>query len=175
MKYTAEELLDYCEENDMLDGLMTASLYNKWDFAHGPLYGQVYKIDGKYILKYSMPFEDETGEAEIDNISDEEYEFVARKQKRDPDFLSIEICYEGDDHRIFIYFEGSKQEREEAAQMGSLIEFLEYCQIDTRGKLKTAILDGEERFKKWEQLDELIGYKSISIDKISFPNSHTSE
>ncbi|MCD8301022.1 MAG: hypothetical protein LUC41_07635 [Clostridiales bacterium] len=54
-------------------------------------------------------------------------------------------------------FEGSKQEREEAARLGSLIEFLEYCHIDTRGKLKAAILDGEERFKKWEQLEKLIG------------------
>ncbi len=143
MKHTPEDMYDFCEEKGLLLFLKAASVENQRGFTHGLVKGRlIQKTDDIYarIHVQGKAYDYPTG------MPIEQYDRLHRELLP----FAMELCLEQKKdkiqrHKLIIQI-GKKGEPieqvEKRCAKESLIEFLEFCEIDTIYKLYELLPEG---------------------------------
>lgn len=148
MLLTPEQTLAYAKENGLYDGLLFATMNNKKEYLHSPAVGQPVIENGEMFFQYHVS-DTETENLTMETMPRDQYEFL----KKHIDTLCVEfILSHGEYHMIMSYGDEGKDAAYEKLNDMIALDFIQYANINTPGKLKTVISVGQEMYKEQQAM-----------------------
>ena len=148
MKYTPKQLIDYIYENGLEMSVFNAAMNNGAGYQIAVVNGTITFHDGKYFFLTDLGVNDpdaEKQEIEMENLSDD----ILVAAKAHPENLFAIIRIYGEEGNLFVSYSKNEAERQERSMRLMFDDFIRQLHIDTLGKLKKYISDGEEMVNKY--------------------------
>ena len=160
MKYTPEELIGYIHEEGLEEDVVNAMFNNNRGFMFTPV--QIERINEKSGALYAKLEGFDGEDVEIaDIMAKEDIELI----NNNPELVSVYVIKYKDETELCIIRVGDKGQEEQA--LDSLIEiFLTKLGINTKGRLKAIIREGNELLDDWieaqDRLERIFGKETLT-------------
>lgn len=154
MYYSSEEMLNYIKENELEMDVFIAMLNNEKGFYFLPVDAKLMKKNDEYYCNILS----------LDNMIlpinpeiNEEFEEILKKPKYCEFAIIKKENLENTQWELVLTFNKNKQERIDELHYKAFLIFIEYCKINTRGKLLTIIAKGKEILEQETGFPNLFG------------------